>query len=309
MKWSYLANPRVMAVLLLSFSSGLPLALTGATLQAWYTMAGVNIMTIGALTLVGQPYVYKFLWAPIMDRFTPMKLGRRRSWIFLMQLALVFGLVAMAFLHPKHDPWLLAVVALAVAFFSASQDIAINAYTTDVLRPPERGNGAAMSTLGYRVGMLVSGALALIFAAEIGWKATYLIMAGLMALSMLTSRFSPRPEFQAAPPTNLTKAVIEPWKEFLTRQHAVLLLVFIVIYKLCDAFALSLNTYFLLHGVGFSLVEVGSVSKLTLLFGSLIGSVAGGVLLPRFGMYRSLFYFGFFANGFKSGVYFINCCG
>src|SRR3990167_9537768 len=158
----YFANPRLFAILLLSFSSGLPLILVGSTLQAWYTVAGVNLMTIGALTMVGQPYVYKFLWAPIMDRYVPFKLGRRLSWILLMQIALVIGLCTMALLQPQTHPWALAWVAFAVAFFSASQDIAVDAYRTDVLSFSERGLGAALTTLGYRMAMLISGALALI---------------------------------------------------------------------------------------------------------------------------------------------------
>lgn len=288
-----ICNKRIIAITLLSFSSGLPLALTGSTLQAWYTMAGVSIMTIGALSLVGQPYVYKFLWAPLLDRFMPLNMGRRRSWMFVMQLLLVVGLLIMAFLHPGKDPWLMATIALCVAFFSASQDVAIDAYRTDILKIDERGLGAAMNTIGYRFAMLISGAVALIFASTLGWRVTYIIMACLMALELLVTYWSPCPTERIVPPRTLSSAIVEPWKDFLSRKSAVIILIFIVIYKLSDAFAISLNTYFLLHGIGFSLIELGSVAKITFLAGSLIGALVGGLLMPRLGMYRSLMIFGF----------------
>ena len=285
-------SPRVIAVMLLSFSSGLPLALTGSALQAWYTVSGVNLMTIGILTMVGQPYTYKFLWAPLMDRFTPLKIGRRRGWVLLMQLSLVISLCVMAFLNPKDMPWLLASVALAVAFFSASQDIAIDAYRTDVLPIRERVIGASVTNFGYRMAMLVSGALALVLAVEIGWRATYLIMAGLILIGMIVTIRSPRPTEAAGSPGTFKEAVIEPFHEFISRKNAIAILLFIVLYKICDAFALSLNTTFLLRGVGFSLIDVGSITKVVGLIGALLGSLLGGILLPSMGLYRSLMVFG-----------------
>lgn len=287
-------NRRVIFILFLAFSSGLPLALTGSTLQAWYTAAGVNLMTIGLLTMVGQPYVYKILWAPLLDRFTPLGfLGRRRSWIMLMQGILAISLVMMAFLNPAKTPGLLAILALMVAFFSATQDIGIDAYRTDILHPDERGLGSSMNTIGYRIAMLVSSAIALILAGEIGWRATYLIMASLMATQMIITFFAPTPLYEQAAPQTLTKAVIEPFKEFLNRQNALWLLIFIIIYKICDAFALSLNTAFLIRGVHFSLVEIGSISKIVGVIAIFLGSVIGGMLYPYLGLYRSLMYFGF----------------
>lgn len=290
---SLFTSPRILAVMLLSFSSGLPLALTGSALQAWYTVAGVNLMTIGILTMVGQPYAYKFLWAPLMDRFTPMKMGRRRSWMLLMQACLVLGLIIMAFLNPKQMPWLLASIALGVAFFSASQDIAIDAYRTDVLPNHERGFGAAVTNFGYRMAMLVSGALSFIIAGEIGWRAMYCIMAGLMALGMLMTLWSPNPPETVGSPKTFREAVVEPFRDFMTRRNAMALLLFIVLYKICDAFALSLNTTFLIRGVGFSLIEIGSITKVVGLVGGLLGSIVGGLLMPRMGLYRSLMVFGF----------------
>lgn len=288
----YLTNTRIVAVLLLSFSSSLPLALVGSTLQAWYTVAGVSLMTIGTLTLVGQPYVYKFLWAPVMDRFTLFKMGRRRGWILCMQLLLVTGLATMAFLNPAVHPWMLAWVAFIVAIFSASQDIAIDAYRADILQPEERGLGAAFTTFGGRIAFLISSALALILASHIGWRFTYLMMAVLIAINVLVTVWSPRPDENVIAPRTMSKAVIEPLREFMSRDSAVLLLIFIVIYKICDALAVSLNTAFLIRGIGFSLDVVGSVYKLVALLSTLLGSLIGGLLMSRLGMYRSLMYFG-----------------
>jgi len=167
-----LLNRRQLATLLLGFSSGLPIALTASTLQAWYTVSGISIITIGFLSLIGQPYTYKFLWAPIIDRYIPPLLGRRRGWIIITQIGLIVGIIAMASLHPKTNPLLLAGVALLVAFLSASQDIAIDAYRVDVLPPNERGFGVALTTGGYRIAMLVSGGVALILADHYGWRIT-----------------------------------------------------------------------------------------------------------------------------------------
>lgn len=286
------ANRRILSIFCLYIASGLPLVLTGSTLQAWYTMEGLDLKTIGILTLVGQPYAYKFLWAPLFDRFVPMNIGRRRSWIFLMQLCLCVTLSIMAVLEPDKTPWLLAAVALAVACFSASQDIVIDAYRTDLLPPEERGMGAAMVSMGYRVAILISGALALVMAQEIGWRNTYLIMAGIMLVEMFITLWAPNPVDEMRAPSTLKEAVIAPFREFMSRPNAVALLIFIIIYKLCDAFALSLNTTFLLRGVGFGLVAVGTISKTVSLVALVLGGLIGGIWLPRLGLYLSLMYFG-----------------
>ena len=287
-----LLNARLVVVLLLSFSSGLPLALLGSTLQAWYTVSGVGLFTIGTLTLVGQPYVYKFLWAPILDRFALLGLGRRRGWIVTMQILLVIGLVIMAFLTPDSHPWGLAWIALMVACFSASQDIAIDAYRTDILPASERGLGAAYNTFGYRIAVLVSGAIALILAAEVGWQFTYLTMAGLILLETIVTLLAPPPAPITGLPNTMTKAVTEPIRDFMRREKSLALLVFIVIYKLSDAFALSLNTPFLIRGLCFDLLEIGTIYKVTALTATLAGSLVGGLLIRRLGIYRSLLYFG-----------------
>lgn len=285
-------NKRLIVTLLMGFSSGLPIGLCGSTLQAWYTVAGINIVTIGFLTLVGQPYTYKFLWAPLLDRFVPPFLGRRRGWILLMQLVLAMVLVWMAFLEPQANSLLLGLLALAVAFFSATQDIAIDAYRTDLLKPDERGLGAAMVTAGYRIAMLISGGLALILAAKIGWRHTYLLMALFMALEIIVTLRSPEPETHVKPPVSLMAAVMEPCKELLARKSIIAILIFIVIYKLTDAFALALGTPFLIRGMGFTLVQVGVIYKGVGMAATLLGAFAGGIIMTRMRLYKALFIFG-----------------
>lgn len=283
---------RVAVVCLLGFSSGLPLALTSGTLQAWMTVSGVDLATIGIFTLVGIPYTWKFLWAPFMDRYVPPFLGRRRGWIAAMQMLLGLGIAVMGALDPATMPWALAALALMVAFVSASQDVVFDAYRADVLRPAERGIGAAVSVLGYRLAMLVSGALALILSDQIGWQHTYWIMAALMIAAIGATLFGPEPEVEVKPPKTLTEAVVEPLREFFARHGAWGLLLLIVLYKLGDAFAGSLTTAFLIRGVEFTPTEVGAINKGMGLAATLIGVVFGGVLMAKMGLFRSLLLFG-----------------
>ena len=285
-------NRRVAVVLFLGFASGLPLALTGGTLQAWMTVEGVDLTTIGIFTLVGLPYTWKFLWAPFMDRFVPPWLGRRRGWILATQIALMLGIALMGSLSPAHAPWALAGLALMVAFSSASQDIVFDAYRADILRDKERGVGAAVSVLGYRLAMLVSGALALILSDQIGWQATYWLMAGLMLLCMTATLLGPEPEIKVIPPRSMDEAVWGPLQEFFSRPGAIALLLLIILYKLGDAFAGSLTTAFLIRGAGFSATEVGAINKGMGLFATIIGVLFGGALMVKLGLFRSLLVFG-----------------
>ncbi|MAR83731.1 MAG: MFS transporter [Legionellales bacterium] len=288
-----LCNRRMQAVLLTSFASGLPIALTGSTLQAWYTEAHVNLMTIGLLSLVGLPYLLKVLWAPLMERYVPFKGGKRAVWIILWQLCMVLCLLVMSCLSPTISPHLMAVVALMVAFASASQDVVVDAYRTDISQSNERGFAAALLSVGYRFAMLVSGAFALVIASAMGWMIAYRLMALCMLLNVVVSCFLPRVPQELSRPASLREAIIEPMADFLRRDQVLLLLAFIVLYKIADALALALNTTFLLRGVGFDLVTVGLWSKTIGLAATLIGGVVGGVLYPWLGLYRSLLVFGF----------------
>ncbi len=287
-----LRSPRIAAVLLLGFSSGLPLALTGSTLQAWLTVSGADIMTIAWFSWIGIPYLLKFLWSPLMDRYVPPFLGRRRGWMLLTQLALVAGIAGMAISPPNTKLWLLGCLALWVAFASASQDIVIDAYRTDLLPAAERGMGAAVSVLGYRLAMLASGGLALILADRIGWRQTFFVMAALMAVGLATSLVAPEPALRATPPRSLREAVVEPLKDLLSRSGALQLLALIALYKFGDALAGTLTTAFLIRGVGFSLTDVGTINKVLGLASLLAGGLVGGLLLVRMSLTRALLLFG-----------------
>ncbi len=287
-----LANPRVGVMLPLGFASGLPLALTGQTLQAWLTTENIALGTIGIFAMVGVPYTLKFLWAPLMDRFVPPLLGRRRGWIAVTQLLLAIGVAAMALIGPYIPLWLLGVLALSVALSSASQDIAFDAYRTDLLKSTERGFGAGVSVMGYRVAMLTSGALALLLADVLGWKVTYLVMAALMLISVAVTFFSPEPVGQTKAPASLIDAIQGPVRDFFSRPAALWLLLFIVLYKLGDAFAGILSTSFLLRGMGFSLTDVGLVNKGIGVAVTIFGALVGGALMVRLSLYQALMIFG-----------------
>ncbi len=286
-----LANRRIGIMLPLGFASGLPLALTSGTLQAWLTVVGFDLKTIGIFTLVGLPYALKFLWAPLMDRVVPPWLGRRRGWMLMMQFGVALGLAAMAVTGPGDRPEILGMLALVVAFFSASLDIVFDAYRTDLLLRPERGFGAAVWVNGYRCALLLASAGALLLADHIGWQNTYLLLAALMATGVVTILVSPEPHEPTAAPASLAEAVGGPLKELFARPGVLGLLALIVLYKVGDAVAASLQTAFLIGGMGFSVSEVGYVKGLGLV-ATLIGALAGGVAMAKLGMVRSLLLFG-----------------
>jgi len=286
-------NRRIAVMLPLGFASGLPLALTASTLQAWLTEVNVDLRTIGLFTLVGLPYTLKFLWAPIMDRFVPPLLGRRRGWMIVMQVALVAGIAVMAVVDPTQTPLLLATMAVIVAMTSASQDIVFDAYRTDVLKPPERGFGAAVSITGYRIAMVVSGGGALIASTYyLDWSEIYLIIAALMLIGVGATLLSPEPASPVNIPRNFVEAAWEPVHEFFSRSPALILLLLVVLYKLGDAFAGSLTTAFLIRGMGFTAADVGWVYKVMGMGATIVGALFGGIWMSRMGLFRSLLLFG-----------------
>ncbi|WP_192458155.1 muropeptide MFS transporter AmpG [Musicola keenii] len=280
-------------LLILGFASGLPLALTSGTLQAWMTVENMDLKTIGFFSLVGQAYVFKFLWSPFMDRYTPSFLGRRRGWLLITQLMLCVFITLMGALSPSsHLAWL-AVLAVLIAFCSASQDIVFDAYKTDLLPPQERGSGAAISVFGYRLAMLVSGGLALWMADRfLGWLGTYWLMAVLMLICTLATWLAPEPDNTQPAPRSLEQAVVAPLKDFFNRNNAWLLLLLIVLYKLGDAFAVSLSTTFLIRGVGFNPGDVGLVNKTLGLLATIVGALYGGLLMQRWSLFKALVIFG-----------------
>jgi PAT family beta-lactamase induction signal transducer AmpG len=291
-------NRRLAAILFLGFSSGLPLALTGGTLQAWLSDEKIDIRTIGIFSLVGLPYTFKFLWSPLMDRFSPPGLDRRRSWVFATQLLLAILIATMGAFSPQRALFSLAVLALWVAWTSASQDIVIDAYRADLLQPSERGVGATLSVFGYRLAMMVSGAFALILSDHLSWRQTYWVMATIMLLCTVVTFLSPKPDQVVAPPRTLEEAIVGPLTDFFSRPGAWAILILIVLYKLGDAFAGALTTRFLLAGtesvmgLGFSKTEVGVVNKGLGLFVTIVGGLFGGGWMATLGLYRSLMIFG-----------------
>ncbi len=285
-------NGRVAAALTLGFASGLPFNLSQSTLQAWLASLNVDLKTIGWLTLVGVPYTFKFLWAPFLDRFVPPFLGRRRGWIVLFQAAIALAIAGLGVQAPAESIYAVATLALLLSFLSASQDVVIDAYRTDTLRPAERGVGSTAVQLGWRLATLLSGAFALILQHYIGWRQTYLLMALLMGLTVVLTLRAPEPERRVVPPRTLRAAVVEPLGELLLRPGAIALIALIVLYKLGDAAALSLSTAFLIKGVGFTAVEVGFAAKTTTIAAILLGTVIGGLAYGRLGLYRSLLVFG-----------------
>jgi PAT family beta-lactamase induction signal transducer AmpG len=284
-------SPRYFWILLLGFSSGIPLALTGTTLQAWMATEKVDLAVIGIFSLVGIPYTIKILWAPLMDRFIPPFLGRRRGWMIVTQVALALIIAAMAFSDPAGATTPFAILAFLVAFASASQDIVVDAYRTEVLQPHELGPGASIHILGYRVAMLTSGALALILADRLPWKTVYLLMSGSLAVGVAASLFAPEPKLPERTPRTMREAVVEPFSEFLSRPGAVEILLFILLYKLDVVMATALTTPFILE-MGFSMTDIGAVTKGFGMAATILGTLAGGAVVARTGMKVSLWLFG-----------------
>lgn len=291
-KLTIFMNKRLTAILLLGFASGLPLLLTGSTLQAWYTEAGINIVTIGALSLIGVPYALKFMWAPLLDHYTFSRFGKRKSWLLISQALLIAALGVMSFINPSQQPYLMAIIALGAAFFSATQDISITAYQVEVLPEHERGLGVSYYVFAYRIAALLSGGIGLVIAAFIGWKLTYQIMAFIMLLCAIATAYIPTPNEVPTQATTLYQTTRNALFELLNREHIIAIFLFVILYKIGDAFALSLITPFLLHGLGFTLAEVGLVYKSVSFIAMVSGGFVGGVLLLRWSIYRALMVFG-----------------
>jgi len=292
-----LLQKKVWYMFLLGFSSGLPFALVSSTLSAWYTKAGASLLFIGTLTLVQQPYVFKFLWSPIFDRYSLPYLGRRRGWILVFQLGLLISIALMATFNPVAHPYGLAYFAVFVAFLSASQDIPINAYQVDAFPDKERGLGASASIAGWRIALIFSGALALVMASYVGFQRTYLVMGFCMIVGIIGTLLSKEPAVSAEvkPPTFLYQTVVNALKSYFNHcgiKMGCLILLTMILYKLGDAFALSLNTTFILRELHFSLIDLATVNKGVGIGASILGSVVAGVLMTRMSLFRALLIFG-----------------
>jgi len=283
---------RMLVSFLMGFSSGLPLLLTITVLQAWMKAEGVDLTIIGFMSLVGLPYTVKFLWAPVMDRFTLPFLGRRRGWLLTAQAAMICSTILLGISDPK-NPWMIAVAAFLVTFFSASQDIVVDAYRREDLADNELGLGSSLYVNGYRVGMLLASGGGLIMADHMSFSAVYIIMAACMLAGVVTTLLTPEPIILIETPKSLKEAVFNPLTEYFSRQGAWLILAFILLYKIGDTMASAMTTPFYLD-IGFSKTEIGTVVKLFGFWATIIGSLLGGVIMLGLGIYRSLWIFGFF---------------
>lgn len=286
---------RLAIVLVFGFCSGLPLGLVGGTLQAWLVSRQVDLSWVGAFSLVSLPYSLKFLWAPFMDRypapFFGHFLGRRRGWIFCCQLLLASCLITLGQSDPVHHPLLFSLLALLVAFFSASQDIVIDAYRAEILKPHELGLGAAQSILGYRLAMLFSGAFALILSDFLSWPQVYAVMGLTLVFGMAVTLCVAEPDSGVKPPVTLAEAVVKPFADFFQRKKVFSLLCFLIFYKLDVVVALAMLTPFLMQ-LGFTRTDIGAVTKGFGLWATIVGSFAGGWGLKYLGMKRALWVFG-----------------
>ncbi len=280
----------MLIALAMGFSSGLPLLLTGSTLQAWLKESGVSLTTIGLSAFIGLPYTLKFLWAPIFDRYV-LPLGRRRGWLLVTQILLTAAIVGLAFAQPKSQLAGLALVSLLITFFSASQDIVIDAYRRESLSNEALSFGSALAVNGYRVGMLVASGGALILADATSFQTAYLVMAAAMAVGILTTLLSPEPTPGAATPKTLHEAVVAPFVEFFQREGAITTLAFILLYKLGDNMAGAILTPFYLD-LGFTKTEIGTVVKLWGFWATIVGGTLGGLLVLKIGLPRALVWFG-----------------
>lgn len=283
-------NRRVFFVLVFGFASGLPLNIVGSTLQAWFTKSGIDIKTIGLLSLLSLPYTLKFLWAPLIDRFRLPFLDRRRCWIVVFQMFISAGIFVLAFMDPTQSVKIIAIVAIVIAFCSASQDIAINAYQTELLEPKERGYGASSLVFGYRVAMLVSGGLALVVAGEIGWHATFIILSLLMFGHVFVTMRAPSLQYQKQP-HRFYDAVVYPLKDFFIRPGIIVVVAFILTYKLGNDFSVALLSTFLLRYMDFTLADLGIMYKAVGFAATMLGLFIGGGVIAKLGLYRALIIF------------------
>ncbi len=288
-------SKRLLIVFLLGFSSGLPLALISSTLQAWYADVGMSILATGALSLLGLPYVYRMIWGPLLDRYSLLPMGKRRSWIIVMQSLLLVGFNIMAWFSPNTSPQVMAVLGFVLACFSATQDVAIDAHRTEYLPQNEHAIGASIAVFGYRLALLIAGGVALIIAQHYGWTIAYRVMGFLMVFGIIATLLSPEPSLPIKNHTSLSVAFIAPIKELFSRPGIVFLLLFIFFYKLAEAFTTTTSGIvmpFLIQGIGFSLDTIAYVNKMMGIVAILVGGLTAGILLMRWSLYRALLVFG-----------------
>ncbi len=287
-------NRRMLICVFTGFASGMPLYVLFQLVPAWLRDGGVSLTEIGLFALVGIPYTWKFVWAPLMDRWVPPFLGRRRGWMFLFQAALLVSIAGLGVFQPAQSTWVVAWLAVAVAFFSASQDVALDAYRREILPDQELGLGNSIHIQAYRLSSLVPGSLSLILADLLPWSSVFVITGAFMAVGMVMSLLVSEPETELPPHTGLRQAVVAPFAEYLQRRGVaglLLVLGFMFLYKIGDNMATALATPFYLD-MGFTKTQIGLVAKHAALWPAIAGGLLGGVIMIRLGINRSLWIFG-----------------
>ena len=287
-------NKRMLICVFTGFSSGLPLYILFQLVPAWLREGGVSLTEIGLFALVGIPYTWKFLWAPFMDRYIPPFLGRRRGWMIVCQLALLVSIGALGMFEPAQSIEVIAWLAVAVAFFSASQDVVLDAYRREILPDVELGLGSAIHVQAYRIASLVPGSLALILADLLPWSSVFWITSAFMFVGIVMCLLVKEPETELKAASNLREAVVAPFAEYVSRRGwkgLLLVLSFMFLYKIGDNMATALSTPFYLD-LGFSKTQIGLVAKNAALWPAIIGGLLGGLVMIRMGINRSLWLFG-----------------
>lgn len=285
------ASRRMAVLFALGFSSGLPLLLTGQTLSAWLTVEKVSLKTIGAFALVALSYNFKWVWAPVFDRYPLPFLGRRRGWMLALQLALAGAIAFMGTMDPGNAPFTLAVAAAVVAFLSASQDVVVDAHRTELLGDQERAAGSAVAVLGYRVALLVTGTLALALADRVAWTTIYTGLGALMVVGVVATLFAEEPHPPSSRPRTLVEAMWRPLSGLLFMRGAAFALSFVALFKVGETLLDSLKIPFL-KLQGFTFTEIAFLNKALGFAGAAVGGLMAGVLVARMGVRRSLLAFG-----------------
>jgi len=287
-------NRRMFICIFTGFASGMPLYVLFQLVPAWLREGGVSLTEIGLFALVGIPYTWKFLWAPFMDRYVPPFLGRRRGWMLLCQLALIVSIGVLGMYQPSQSTWVIAWIAVAVAFFSASQDVVLDAYRREILPDEELGLGNAIHVQAYRISSLIPGSLAFILADFLPWSSVFWITAGFMSIGLAMTLIVSEPESQLPEDKGLRHAVVAPFMEYINRRGwkgLLLVLAFMFLYKIGDNMATALATPFYLD-MGFTMTQIGLVAKHAALWPAIAGGLMGGVIMIRMGINRSLWIFG-----------------
>lgn len=291
---SALFNRRMLICVFTGLASGMPLYVLLQLVPAWLRDEGVSLTEIGLFALVGVPYTWKFLWAPLMDRWVPPFLGRRRGWMVICQVALLLLIGLLGTLRPAESTWMIAWLAAAVAFFSASQDVALDAYRREILPDEELGLGNAIHVQAYRISSLVPGSLSLILADILPWSTVFWITSAFMILGILMALLVTEPDSQLPEGTGLREALVAPFAEYVHRRGwsaLLMVLAFMFLYKIGDNMATALATPFYLD-MGFSMTQIGLVAKHAALWPAIFGGLLGGLIMVRLGINRALWLFG-----------------